>query len=64
MAQQRQVPRGSWGLLGNQDIGTYPYQALLSMGMAYNYAYDNKNITTGAAYSSAVNRDLGGRPQL
>ncbi len=50
--------RGSWGLLGNQDIGTYPYQALLSMGMAYNYAYDNKNITTGAAYSSAVNRDL------
>lgn len=34
--------RGSWGKLGNQNIGNYPYQNLLDYGT---YVYDN--VTTG-----------------
>ncbi len=48
--------RGSWGLLGNQDIGTYPYQALISTGA--NYSFDKVNISAGAAQTAAVNRNL------
>lgn len=50
--------RGSWGLLGNQDVGTYPYQAVIQVGSGYAYVYDNANITSGAAQTAAVNRNL------
>ncbi len=29
--------RGSWGVLGNQQIGTYPYQKTLALGSKYVY---------------------------
>ena len=29
--------RGSWGVLGNQQIGTYPYQKTLALGSIYSY---------------------------
>ncbi|MBX3256433.1 MAG: TonB-dependent receptor [Chitinophagaceae bacterium] len=45
--------RGSWGKLGNQNIGLYPYQALLNVGG--NYPFGN-TLNTGA-YQSALNND-------
>ncbi len=48
--------RGSWGLLGNQDIGIYPYQATISLGQ--NYSFDKVNISAGAAQTAAVNSKL------
>ncbi|MEN0053528.1 MAG: TonB-dependent receptor [Mucilaginibacter sp.] len=39
--------RGSWGQLGNQNIGNYPYQALLNI--TDSYSFDNSNLTTGVA---------------
>ena len=38
--------RGSWGELGNQAIGDYPYQALISLGT--NYPFGN-SLAAGAA---------------
>lgn len=45
--------RGSWGQLGNQNIGLYPYQALI--GYTDNYSYDNASLSTGAAQTSLSN---------
>ncbi|MDE7356393.1 MAG: TonB-dependent receptor [Rikenellaceae bacterium] len=55
--------RGSWGLLGNQDVGknaadVYPYQALISTGSNLNYVFDGVNITPGAAQTAANNANL------
>lgn len=44
--------RGSWGQLGNQNIGLYPYQAFVNIGD--NYSFDGSNLITGA-YQSALN---------
>jgi TonB-linked SusC/RagA family outer membrane protein len=41
--------KASWGILGNQNIGNYPYQTVLNSGR--NYPFGN-GITTGAAYST------------
>lgn len=41
--------KASWGILGNQNIGNYPYQTVLNSGR--NYPFGN-SITTGAAYST------------
>jgi TonB-linked SusC/RagA family outer membrane protein len=46
--------RGSWGQLGNQNIGTYPYQATLSQN---NYAF-NGNINTGFTANTLVDPNL------
>lgn len=43
--------RGSWGQLGNQNIGLYPYQALINIGGNYPFG---STLTTGA-YQSALN---------
>ncbi|ACT93014.1 TonB-dependent receptor plug [Dyadobacter fermentans DSM 18053] len=40
--------KASWGILGNQNIGNYPYQTVLNSGA--NYPFGN-GITTGASYS-------------
>ncbi|MDP9082084.1 MAG: TonB-dependent receptor [Bacteroidota bacterium] len=45
--------RGSWGQLGNQNVGNYPYQALLNLG--YNYSFDNSTLTTGIAQQNLNN---------
>ena len=48
--------RGSWGQLGNQNIGVYPYQALVEL--TDNYPFDNSTITQGVAQTTYVNRNL------
>ncbi len=45
--------RGSWGQVGNQNIGLYPYQALLNF--TGNYSFDNQNLTTGVAQTQLNN---------
>lgn len=48
--------RGSWGKLGNQNIGLYPYQALLGLG--YNYAFDGENLSQGVMQSALNNYNI------
>ncbi|HWK06354.1 MAG TPA: TonB-dependent receptor [Puia sp.] len=46
--------RGSWGQLGNQNIGTYPYQSILSQN---NYAFAG-NVNTGFTANTLVDPSL------
>lgn len=48
--------RASWGQLGNQNIGLYPYQALISSGQ--NYTFDNTSLESGYAQTALANRKL------
>jgi TonB-linked SusC/RagA family outer membrane protein len=41
--------KASWGILGNQNIGNYPYQTVLNSGRNYPFG---SGISTGAAYST------------
>lgn len=60
--------RGSWGQLGNQNIGNnglsntnfYPYQDLLSTSLNYSFPIDNSGLATGAARTNLVPADLQG----
>ncbi|WP_339708313.1 SusC/RagA family TonB-linked outer membrane protein [uncultured Kriegella sp.] len=45
--------RGSYGELGNQNIGNYPYQSILSF--TGNYSFDNANLLSGAAQTALAN---------
>jgi len=47
--------KASYGVLGNQNIGNYPYQNVLATG--YNYAFGNA-IAPGLARLSVVDSDL------
>ena len=48
--------RGSYGLLGNQNIGNYPYQSLLNYTGAY--SFDNNILSPGAATTAYANDDI------
>lgn len=48
--------RGSWGILGNQNIGLYSYYALVTTGK--DYSFDNSNLQSGVAQTAISNRDL------
>ncbi|MDD5184978.1 MAG: TonB-dependent receptor [Paludibacter sp.] len=48
--------RASWGMLGNQNIGTYPYQAMLNLTGVY--PFDNANLSSGAAQTSLNNENI------
>jgi TonB-linked SusC/RagA family outer membrane protein len=49
--------RASWGVLGNQNIGTYPYQNVFSLGQ--NYPMGNPlNLQNGARINSINNPDI------
>lgn len=48
--------RASWGQLGNQNIGLYPYQAMVAM--TDSYSFDNSTLTQGVAQTAYVNRNL------
>lgn len=48
--------RASWGQLGNQNIGLYPYQAVVNL--VDSYSFDNSTLTQGVAQTSYVNRDM------
>ena len=47
--------RGSWGELGNQEIGRYPYQSLMVLG--YNYPL-GETLSSGARAISASNQNI------
>lgn len=47
--------RASWGELGNQQIGNYPYQDLLSLGYSYAFGSD---LEQGVVQTSLTNRYL------
>lgn len=49
--------RISYGLLGNQDIGNYPYTATINPGYGY-YLGDGKELTPGVAQTSLSNADI------
>ncbi|MDR8393798.1 TonB-dependent receptor [Aliifodinibius sp. S!AR15-10] len=48
--------RASYGELGNQNIGLYPYQSLLTF--TGNYSFDNSQLSPGVAQTSLSNRNL------
>jgi TonB-linked SusC/RagA family outer membrane protein len=47
--------RGGYGKLGNQNIGLYPYQALLNLT---SYSYDNQSLSVGTAQSVLNNPQI------
>jgi len=47
--------RASWGKLGNQNIGTYPYQNVLSLGQNYTFG---GALTSGIALTKLANADI------
>lgn len=48
--------RGSWGQLGNQEIGVYPYQTVLNLGA--NYPFDYSSLSPGARPSGLVDKSI------
>lgn len=46
--------RASWGRLGNQDIGNYPYQSTYNFGSNYYF----NSLSTGVTISGLVNENL------
>lgn len=48
--------RASWGKLGNQNIGLYPFSAFVTLGGS-NYNFGN-SIFTGAALNSMANSEI------
>lgn len=49
--------RLSYGLLGNQNIGNYPYAAVISPGYGY-YFGDAKDLSSGVAQTSLSNSNI------
>lgn len=49
--------RGSWGKLGNQEIGLYPYISNLDLNQNYIFG-TNQSMVQGIAPTSIANRDL------
>jgi len=47
--------RGSWGQLGNQNIGLYPYQDLYSTGLSYPYG---TSAESGVAITRLTDKNL------
>lgn len=48
--------RSSYGELGNQNIGYYPYQEMLKLD--YNYTFDNASVSPGAGPEAMSNQKL------
>lgn len=48
--------RGSWGILGNQNVGLYSYYALVTTGK--DYSFDNSSLSSGVAQTAISNRNL------
>lgn len=47
--------RGSWGTLGNQDIGLYQYYQTIGLNQTYNFG---GNLVNGAAMTDLANKDI------
>jgi TonB-linked SusC/RagA family outer membrane protein len=56
--------RGSWGTLGNQNIGIYPYQLVYSNLNAYNnniqyaYSFSGNSLNAGAAINALTDETI------
>ena len=50
--------RASYGTLGNQNIGNYPYAAVINPGYSY-YFGDEKEISNGVAQTALSNPNIG-----
>lgn len=48
--------RASWGKLGNQEIGLYPYQAMISK--VKSYPFDKNELASAYIQTAYVNRDI------
>lgn len=48
--------RGSWGKLGNQEIGLYPYQAMINK--VKSYTFDKSNISSAYFQTAYVDRAI------
>lgn len=58
--------RGSWGKLGNQDIGTYPYQATIATGQNYTFGGQTvdgiaplNGVNSGIKWETTTTTDIG-----
>jgi TonB-linked SusC/RagA family outer membrane protein len=49
--------RAGYGILGNQDIGIYPYQAALNSNLGYTFG-TSESIVPGASPTAGSNRDI------
>ncbi|GBU07691.1 SusC/RagA family TonB-linked outer membrane protein [Bacteroidales bacterium] len=47
--------KASWGILGNQNIGNYPYQSVYQLGQNYPFG---ENYAQGAAITTAVDPSI------
>ncbi|MBP1613325.1 MAG: TonB-dependent Receptor Plug Domain protein [Bacteroidetes bacterium] len=47
--------RGSWGKLGNQNIGNYPYQNSISLGVDYPFG---NSMQSGASVQTLANQNI------
>ncbi|SDK00179.1 TonB-linked outer membrane protein, SusC/RagA family [Catalinimonas alkaloidigena] len=47
--------RASWGILGNQNIGNYPYQNVLQLGQNYTFG---GNLASGTRLTTLANNDI------
>ncbi|OFX32002.1 MAG: hypothetical protein A2W90_07950 [Bacteroidetes bacterium GWF2_42_66] len=47
--------RASWGQLGNQDIGTYPFSSDVNLGLKYVF---NKQVISGAGITDLANTEI------
>ncbi len=47
--------RASWGELGNQNVGNYPYQNLLNLGQNYTFG---GSLASGAKVTTLANADI------
>lgn len=50
--------RGSWGQLGNQNIGLYPYQAMISGVDDYPFTKTSDGVIIGYQQTAYVNRNI------
>jgi TonB-linked SusC/RagA family outer membrane protein len=50
--------RVSYGVLGNQNIGNYPYAAVIDVGYSY-YLGDSKTLSSGVAQTTLSNSNIG-----
>lgn len=50
--------RASWGQLGNQNIGTYPYQAMISSVTNYPFGESTNDIIEAYQQTAYANRNL------
>lgn len=56
--------RGSWGKLGNQNIGNYPYQDVYTSQNSYNpntgyaYSFSGNALNSGVAQNGLVDRNI------